>query len=78
MTDQQEVNEREWADPRNWDGWFGAYCSKLDDRVWVPKQNPDMGQTLNFAHAAAWWSLLGLSIVPLGFVLLVILLRFTR
>ena len=53
MTPQDEINDREWADPKNWNGWFGAYSSKADDRIWVPKQNARMGQTLNFAHAGA-------------------------
>jgi len=73
MTSQEEINDREWADPKNWDGWFGAYSSKADDRIWVPKPNAETGQTLNFAHAGAWWSLLGLSIIPLAFVLLAVL-----
>ena len=55
-----------------------VYSSKADDRIWVPKRNPRMGLTLNFAHAGAWWSLLGLSIVPLAFVLFVFLLWLDR
>jgi uncharacterized membrane protein len=78
MDSQDEVNTREWADPRNWRGWFCIYSSKADDRIWVPKRNPRMGLTLNFAHRGAWWSLLGLSIVPLGFVLLFVLLWLDR
>jgi uncharacterized membrane protein len=78
MTPRDEINDREWADPHNWDGWFGAYSSKADDRIWVPKRTAQMGQTLNFAHAAAWWSLLGLSIIPLAFVLLSFLLWLDR
>ena len=78
MTSQDEINDAEWADAKNWGGWFDSYSSKADNRIWVPKRDPRMGQTLNFAHAAAWGALLGLSIVPLGFVLLFILLRFTR
>jgi uncharacterized membrane protein len=70
---QDEINEREWANPANWHGRLCIYSSKADDRVWVPKRNPAMGLTLNFAHRAAWWSLLGLSIIPLAFVLLGIL-----
>jgi hypothetical protein len=37
-----------------------------------------MGLTLNFAHRGAYWSLLGLSIVPLGFVLLFLLIKIAR
>ena len=78
MTPQDEINEREWADLKNWRGWLCFYSSKADNRIWVPKRNPRMGLTLNFAHRGAWWSLLGLSIVPLGFVLLFILLWIDR
>ena len=78
MTPQEEIDAQEWSNPENWQGWFGSYRSKRDSRTWVPKQNPDLGWTLNFAHAGAWGSLLGLSMVPLGFVLLFLLLRFTR
>ena len=78
MTPQDEINDREWADPYNWDGWFGAYSSKADDRIWVPRRTAQMGQTLNFARAPAWWSLLGLSIIPLAFVLLSFLLWLDR
>ncbi len=78
MVSQDDVNDREWADERNWTGWLGTYRSTTDSRTWVPKRNPQMGWTLNFAHAGAWWSLLGLSIVPLGVLLLVALLIATR
>lgn len=73
MTSQDDINEEEWANPANWRGPFCIYSSKSDNRIWVPKRNPSMGWTLNFAHGAAWWSLLGLSIIPLAFVLLAIL-----
>ena len=73
MTPQQTINDQEWADPNNWRAWLGTYSSKADDRIWVPKRNPNMGVTLNFAHRGAWWSLLGLSIVPLAFILLAVL-----
>lgn len=49
---QQEINKTEWANQNNWGGpkWMSAYFSKKDNRVWVPKQIPWMGFTLNFAH----------------------------
>jgi uncharacterized membrane protein len=77
MTDkpasQESINDREWADPRNWDGWLGSYRSEADSLTWVPKRNPRLGWTLNFAHASAWWSLTGLLIVPLGFLLFLVI-----
>jgi uncharacterized membrane protein len=78
MTPQEEIDAEEWANPANWRGWLGWYRSRRDSRTWVPKRNPGLGWTLNFARSAAWWSVLGLSIVPLAFVLLLLLLRFTR
>jgi len=78
VTPQDQINEHEWADPKNWRGWLCVYSTKADNRTWVPKRNPRMGSTLNFARAGAWWSLLGLSIIPLAFVLLFVLLRVTR
>ena len=73
MTTQDEQNDQEWANPTNWRGPLSIYSSKADDRIWVPKRDPRTGMTLNFAHRGARWSLLGLFIVPLAFVLLAIL-----
>ena len=78
VVSQDQINEQEWADPKNWRARFCIYSSKADTRIWVPKRNPRMGLTLNFAHRGAWWSLLGLSIVPLGLVLFFALLRLAR
>ena len=78
MDNQDLMNDQEWRRPENWTGWLGAYQSERDTRVWVPKQNPALGWTLNFAHPAAWWSLLGLFTIPLGFVVLFLLWRVFR
>ncbi|HEX5109388.1 MAG TPA: hypothetical protein VFV95_13115 [Vicinamibacterales bacterium] len=78
MTDQNAINEQEWSNPENWTGWWCIYRSQRDTRIWVPKRNPRMGLTLNFAHRGAYWSLLGLSIVPLSFILLFLLVKFAR
>ena len=51
--DQQEINQGEWSNPTNWR--WGVYNSPRDSRVWVAKQIPWTGWTLNFAHSAAWW-----------------------
>jgi uncharacterized membrane protein len=77
VTTQEEINEREWHKADNW-GRFGIYRSRLDTRALVPKRRPWMGMTINFAHAQAWLYLLGLSIVPLGFVLLFLLIQIAR
>jgi hypothetical protein len=78
MDAQELLNQQEWEQSDNWTGWLGIYRGARDMRLWVPKRNPDHGWTLNFAHRAAWWSLLGLFSVPLGFVVLFLFLRVFR
>jgi uncharacterized membrane protein len=78
MDDQEFINRQEWERPDNWTGWMCIYRSARDTRIWVPKRNPAMGLTLNFAHRGSWWSLLGLSIIPLGLILLFLLVRLFR
>jgi uncharacterized membrane protein len=51
--DQNEINERERTNPANWSRPFAFYHSKLDSRLWVPKQQAWMGRTLNMAKPAA-------------------------
>jgi uncharacterized membrane protein len=50
---QDEINEREHANPANWSRPFAFYNSALDSRLWVPKQEAWMGRTLNMAHPIA-------------------------
>ena len=46
---QDGVNESEWQDPANW--WAGLlYYSPRDDRVFVPKQVPSFGATINLGR----------------------------
>jgi uncharacterized membrane protein len=71
MDDQAAVDDAEWRRPENWTA--GIYRSKRDSRLLVPKRNPRYGQTINFAHPRSGLLLLGLSSVPLGFLLLWIL-----
>jgi uncharacterized membrane protein len=79
MGTQDVIDQREWENPTNW-VWGIAYHSGRDSRWMVPKRpmkwGPirQIGWTLNFAYRRSWWMLLGLSIVPLGFTLLAILL----
>ena len=66
---QETVNEREWNNLANWAG--GRYSSVADTRLWVPKR-AGIGQALNFAHPGAKVFLAGMSIIPLGLLLVVI------
>ena len=68
---QETVNREEWENPDNWTGprWLSVYFSKRDLRVWVPKQMPGLGWTVNLGRpgGVAW-----LFAVILGLPLLVI------
>jgi uncharacterized membrane protein len=75
--DQQAIDRHEWETPGNWNR-FGIYRSARDSRVWVPKCDPRFGLTLNFAHRAAWWSLLGVGIVPMGLLLLFVIYQLAK
>ena len=72
VVEQERINQQEWEHPENWSRW-SVYRSSRDTRLWVPKSNPRLGWTLNFAHPDAWWSCLGLFTVPLGLLLLFVL-----
>jgi uncharacterized membrane protein len=50
---QDEINDREHANPANWSSPFAFYHSSRDSRLWVPKQEAWMGRTLNMAHPIA-------------------------
>ena len=68
---QDEINDREWHDPANWTGGvFRRYASERDTRLWVPKSNPVLGWTLNFAHPSSMFWLICLILVPLLLVLI--------
>jgi len=58
---------------RELDGLARQLPERQDTRVWVPRRNPALGWTLNYAHRVAWWSTLGLFTVPIGLVLLLLL-----
>jgi len=72
---QQEHNQREWENPANWRGpkWLSMYCSPRDTRVWVPKQIPAMGWTVNLGHRAGIAWLIAIAALVIGFVGAVIL-----
>ena len=78
MDAQELLNQQEWERPENWTGWLSTYRSPRDTRLWVPKRNSAYGTTLNFAHRGAWWSLIGLFSVPLGFLIFLILFIVVR
>ena len=48
MNEQDVINEQEWSRAENWSRW--GYRSTRDTRLWVPKKNPRLGWTLNFAR----------------------------
>ena len=48
----QQILDAMSRDPGNWKGPF--YFNKKDPRLRVPKQNPMMGWTYNFASPFAW------------------------
>jgi uncharacterized membrane protein len=55
---QEANNQAEWSNPDNWTGpkWLSLYFSKRDSRVWVPKQIPALGWTINLGQpkGVAW------------------------
>jgi uncharacterized membrane protein len=69
---QESVNESEWENPTNW--WAGLlYHSSRDSRLWVPKQTPSFGETINLGRP------LGLAIavaIPVLIVALIITAAF--
>ncbi|MEY4595050.1 MAG: hypothetical protein RIQ47_1460 [Bacteroidota bacterium] len=73
MTKPDKESLNKWhSDDANWK-WGVFYVNKEDPRVWLPKRNPVMGWTLNFAHRSSYWWLFGLTFIPLIPVLLVAL-----
>ncbi len=69
---QQEINDAEWRNPDNWsDKVIGVYFSKRDSRIWVAKQQPWLGWTLNLAHPAGAWTMILAFISILLFVITV-------
>jgi uncharacterized membrane protein len=76
---EDAINQREWEQPVNWTGWFGAYSSKRDTRLWVPKRPmTGSGMALNLGHPAAKITLATVCMVPAGLLLLFVLLQFAK
>ena len=78
MEEQDRINQQEWQRPENWCGPLRTYCSPRDTRIWVPKRNPALGWTVNCAHRAGRWWLVGLFTVPIAFLLLLVLYQILR
>jgi hypothetical protein len=53
-----------WNDKRNWSAW--RYRCKDDPRLIVPKRNPALGWTFNWAHPAAMRWFAALLVFALG------------
>ncbi|MCU0360615.1 MAG: hypothetical protein MUF75_07850 [Bacteroidia bacterium] len=58
-----EQNDAFHKDPNNWK-WGLFYYNPLDERLFLPKKNPMMGITLNFAKPEAFWLTLLLLSIP--------------
>ncbi len=55
-------------DPGNWRGPF--YFNRKDPRLSVPKQDPTLGFTFNFASPYAYIMVLAIILILVGFTLL--------
>ena len=83
MIEQNRVNQQEWENPANWLGGI-VYRGRRDSRLLVPKPPSrfgpfvQRGETINFGHRNGKWMLLGLSSVPLGFLLLFVLYQLSK
>ncbi|MCD4835186.1 MAG: hypothetical protein K8R31_15415 [Bacteroidales bacterium] len=55
-------------DPGNWKGPF--YINRKDPRLSVPKQDPSLGFTFNFASPFAYLAILAIIIILVVFALL--------
>ena len=57
----QEMLDAMSRNPANWRGVF--YFNSKDPRLVVPKINPSLGQTFNFASPYAYITIIGIIIV---------------
>jgi uncharacterized membrane protein len=78
---QQMINQAEWENPDNWSGpaWLSVYFSKRDSRIWVPKQMPWMGWTVNLGRpGGVAWLVVTIIGLPLLVVLVIVLAGASR
>lgn len=67
----EQINQ--WHnDSKNWK-WNMFYFNKQDSRLFVDKQNPNLGATINFAHPKAYLFFVAI-IAFFGFVVASIIL----
>ena len=73
-TYQDGLNESEWEDPTNW--WAGQlYYSERDDLVWVPKQRPSFGATINLGRPLGLAIALAIPLLVIGLIVIAALGR---
>ncbi|SHF19865.1 hypothetical protein SAMN05444274_10414 [Mariniphaga anaerophila] len=60
----KEMLESMGKNPNNWKGIF--YVNRKDPRLIVPKQNPAMGWTFNFASPYAYITLIGIILIAIA------------
>jgi uncharacterized membrane protein len=67
-------NETEWSNPRNWTGpkWLSLYFSKRDSRIWVPKQIPSMGWTVNLGNPRGALILMTIILMIIAFLIMML------
>lgn len=76
---EDSINQWEWEQPTNWSGLFGAYSSRRDTRLWVPKRPmTGAGMALNFGHPSARTTFAAMCAVPVGLLLLFVVLQFAK
>ncbi|ODS51861.1 MAG: hypothetical protein ABS36_18995 [Acidobacteria bacterium SCN 69-37] len=77
---QDEIDRREWENPRNWSGWLGLYSSEDDSRFWVPKRPGrfSRGVTPNMAKPSSRIFFWGMTIVPIALLLTSIIVVYAR
>ena len=76
---EDAINQEEWERPTNWTGWFGAYSSRRDTRLWVPKRPmTGTGLALNFGHPSAKVVMAAMCSVPAGLLFLLVLLQLAK
>ena len=64
-----EENELFHKDPNNWK-WGIFYYNPGDERLFLPKKNPLMGLTVNFAKREAWIFTLLILLLPIVLVII--------
>jgi len=61
---EKEIFDSMRRNPRSWKSLF-FYMNGNDSRLFVPKRNPSMGWTLNFANPYSYVVLLVIIMIPI-------------